>query len=232
MREQLAAYGAGIDDFERFRESLMGTTAKIEKKAEALRRREHTVKEILRRFDPNLASFDFEEKGGIVAARRAVQRGLGAIDSMDELARGLAPDAPTLTADQLHSWVWGAARSFWDSKHYRAAAEAAAGSITARTQTKVGRRDVADADLMNQVFTDQPKAGQVYLRLPGNPNDRTIKSRNRALRPYAEGCYAGMRNPATHEDGDDWDPQYAFEVLASLSVLARWIDECEVLTGA
>jgi uncharacterized protein (TIGR02391 family) len=147
---------------------------------------------------------------------------------MDDWATRLAPDAPALPADQLHPWVWGAAHTLWKSEHYRAAVDAAATAINAHTQNKVGRRDIADTDLMNQVFTEKPKAGQKYLQLPGDPNDQTLKSRNRALRPFGEGCFAGIRNPAAHEHGPDWDEQKALEQLAALSVLARWIDECEV----
>jgi len=87
---------------------------------------------------------------------------------------------------------------------------------------------VFDTDLMNQVFTDRPKPGQAYLRLPGDPTDLTIKDRNRALRPFAEGCFAGIRNPAAHQHGPDWPEQRALEYLAALSVLARWIDDCDL----
>jgi uncharacterized protein (TIGR02391 family) len=193
-----------------------------------LRQREPTVKEVLKRLDPTLAEFKFETMGGKEDARAAAQRGVGILDRMDEWAANLAPDAPTLPADQFHPWVWDAARTFWDSKHYREAVRAAATAINAHTQDKVGRRDIADNDLMNQVFTDKPKSGQTYLRLPGDPNDQTVKSRNRALRPFAEGCFAGIRNPAAHEHGSEWDEQKALEQLAALSVLARWIDECDV----
>lgn len=193
-----------------------------------LRQREPTVMEVLKRLDPTLAEFKFETVGGKEDARNAAQRGLGILDSMDDWAAHLAPDAPTLPADQFHPWVWDAARTFWDSKHYRDAVRAAATAINAHTQDKVGRRDIADNDLMNQVLTDKPKSGQTYLRLPGDPNDQTVKSRNRALRPFAEGCFAGIRNPSAHEHGSDWEEQKALEQLAVLSVLARWIDECDV----
>jgi uncharacterized protein (TIGR02391 family) len=193
-----------------------------------LRRREPTAKEVLKRLDPTLADFKFETGGGKTAARNAAQRGLGILDGMDDWAANLAPDAPTLPADQFHPWVWEAARTFWDSKHYRAAVDAAANAVNAHTQDKVGRRDISDKDLMNQVFTEKPKFGQTYLQLPGDPNDKTVKSRNQALRPFAEGCFTGIRNPAAHEHGPDWDEQTALEFLATLSVLARWIDECEV----
>jgi hypothetical protein len=198
--------------------------------AARLRRREPTVKEILKRLDPSLADFVFDEVGGPYEARNAAQRGLGILEAMDDWAEKLAPDAPALRADQFHPWTWDAARTFWDSKHYRAAVDAAARSINAHTQTKVSRSDIFDTDLMNQVFTDKPKPGQAYLRLPGDPNDRTVQNRNRALRPFAEGCYAGIRALAAHEHGPDWTEQRALESLAALSTLARWIEECEVRT--
>jgi uncharacterized protein (TIGR02391 family) len=196
-------------------------------------RAEPTVRKIFTALDPALADeFDLDDSGGEWRAHNLAQRALGILDDRDEWAIRLQPDAPTLSADKFHHWVWDAAQTFWESAHYRAAVDAAATAINAHTQTKVGRRDISDNDLMNQAFTEKPKAGQVYLRLPGDPtNDQTHKSRNNALRPFAEGCFAGIRNPATHEHGDDWSPQRALEYLAALSILARWIDECEVRHG-
>lgn len=164
-------------------------------------------------------------------ARDLVVHALGEIDAQMALSTNLASDRPVLNVDQFHPWVWRSAQALWIAKHFWTAVEAAAKAINAHTQNKVGRTDVADNDLMNQVFSKNPRVGQKYLRLPGNSSDQTIQSRNRALRPYAEGCLAGIRNPAAHEHGPDWDEQTAIERLAALSVLARWIDECEVLEG-
>ncbi|HEX6353602.1 TIGR02391 family protein [Actinophytocola sp.] len=194
------------------------------------RRREPAVKAILRVQDPVLASFNSDRQpGGLTSARAAVQRGIGHLDYEDELKAHLAPDAPTLPADKLHPWVWDAARTFWESQHFRAAVAQAAAAINAHTQQKVGIRKLADNDLMNQVFTGNTKPGQVVLRLPGDHTDQTIQSQQRSLRPFAEGCFAGIRNPATHETGPDWSEQKALEHLAALSILARAIDECEVI---
>jgi hypothetical protein len=44
----------------------------------------------------------------------------------------------------------------------------------------------------------------------------------------AEGIYAGIRNPLTHEDPRDLNEQVGLEYLAALSVIARWVDEAEV----
>jgi hypothetical protein len=238
MRDQLTEYLALLERYFSMQGPPLATTstgrytARIVDPRTAtlneLRQREPTVKEVLKRLDPGLAEFKFETVGGKEDARAAAQRGIGTLERRDEWAANLTPDAPTLPADQFHPWVWDAARTFWDSKHYREAVRAAATAINAHTQDKVSRRDIADNDLMNQVLTDKPKAGQTYLQLPGDPNDQTVKSRNRALRPFAEGCFAGIRNPAAHEHGPDWNEQNALEQLAALSVLARWIDECEV----
>jgi len=127
-------------------------------------------------------------------------------------------------ADQFHPWVWQAALTLWDSKHYRQAVHAAATAITAHTQTKLGRTDVADDALMQEAFSpNPPQQGKPRLRCPGNPNDQTVKSRQRGALQYAIGCYFAIRNPAAHETGE-WDQQIALEHLAALSVLARWID--------
>ncbi|EHI41312.1 hypothetical protein OPAG_08131 [Rhodococcus opacus PD630] len=200
--------------------------------SEQLHRAEPTVRKILTSLDSRLADrLDLNVIAGAASARTLVHRALGILDDMDEWAANLTSDAPTLPADRLHQWVWEAARTFWDSKHFRAAVDAAANAVNAHTQAKVGRRDIFDCDLMNQVFTEKPKPGALHLRLPGDLTDQTVASRSRALRPFAEGCFAGIRNPAAHEHGPDWSEQKALESLAALSILARWIEECDVVTA-
>lgn len=228
MRQQL-------DDFSnlaaRYVQTRRGYTGDDELRQQ-LFRAEPTIRKILNVLDPKLAEeLNLDQMAGEAMARNQVQRALGILDDMDDWATNLAPDAPTLPADQFHPWVWDAARTFWESNFYRAAVDAAARSINAHTQNKVGRRDISDTDLMNQAFTDKPKPSQTYLRLPGDPNDRTVQNRNRALRPFAEGCFAGIRALAAHEHGPDWDEQRALESLAALSILARWIQECDVRTA-
>ncbi|MEU0002312.1 TIGR02391 family protein [Streptomyces microflavus] len=42
---------------------------------------------------------------------------------------------------------------------------------------------------------------------------------------FAKGCFAGIRNPNSHEDGLPELPEHeALEQLAAFSVLARWVD--------
>jgi hypothetical protein len=64
----------------------------------------------------------------------AVDRGLGVLDDLDDVAARLRPEAPTLPADQLHPWVWDAAGTFWEAGAYAVAVEQAVKSITAHTQ--------------------------------------------------------------------------------------------------
>jgi hypothetical protein len=62
------------------------------------------------------------------------------------------------------------------------------------------------------------------LRLPAYDQDsKTAKSVRRGVRSFAEGCYAGIRNPLAHEQGDLTEDA-ALEQLAAFSLLARWVD--------
>ena len=223
MLDKLETY---LDVLDRFGAISNPWSKQAEPLLSELQLREPTVKQILGQLDPGLSNFVLEAFGGnnagVSAVRGCVQRGLGILADQDDWAIKLAPDAPVLPADRFHPWVWDAARTFWDSRHYRKAVDVAANAINAHTQAKVGRNDIFDADLMNQAFTDKPKPGQAYLRLPGDQADQTIRNRNRALRPFADGCFAGIRNPSAHEHGPDWDERKALEYLATLSVLARY----------
>jgi hypothetical protein len=48
---------------------------------------------------------------------------------------------------------------------------------------------------------------------------------------FAEGLFAGVRNPLAHESDTDLDEEVALEYLAAISVLARWVDEAVVVTA-
>lgn len=57
----------------------------------------------------------------------------------------------------------------------------------------------------------------------------TVASLQRGAPQFGVGCLWVIRNQATRETAD-WPPQEALERLAALSVLARLIDMCEVVT--
>jgi len=65
------------------------------------------------------------------------------------------------------------------------------------------------------------------------PDDSdTYKSVQRGAMTFAEGVFAGIRNPLSHEAEHELSEQEALEYLAALSVLARWVDGSEVETAS
>lgn len=189
-------------------------------------RHEPTAKQILQRLDPALADFDFDQDK-YTAEANAV-RGLGILDDMDEWVVRLEPEAPALSADRLHPWVWGGAGTLWQSGHYRQAVQVVATAVNAYAQTRLGRRDVSDDKLMQEAFSDQPpQPGKPRLRCPGDQSDATVQSRQRGARSFGVGCFFALRNPATHEH-EEWPEHIALECLAAFSILARWISDWDL----
>ncbi|WP_405635982.1 TIGR02391 family protein [Streptomyces sp. NBC_01178] len=194
---------------------------------------EPTIKRILRHLSPDKPDLEVLGEnawGGLTIDLSQVSRGFGILADMDEWATRLAPEAPSLPADRLHPWVWDAARTFWESAHYRAAVHAAATSINAHLQNKLGRRDLTDTKLIQEAFSEKaPEAGKPRLRIPGDPADPGVQSRQRGALQLGQGAYSALRNPAAHEIGD-LDEQEALEQLAAFSLIARLIDQCQVVT--
>jgi uncharacterized protein (TIGR02391 family) len=161
---------------------------------------------------------------------RAVRQGLGILRDQDEWVTNLSPDAPPLIADQFHPHVWAAVSALWDTGQYRVAVGQATVSLSAHIAKKAGS-SLTERELVAQVFSpNQPGSNQVRLHLPGDKSSKTWKSRQEGLHLLAQGAFAGIRNVATHIEGE-WSEQVALEHLAVLSVVARWADETEVVTA-
>lgn len=147
----------------------------------------------------------------------------------EEVRANLGDDAPDLSAAELHPWIWSGAKSLWQSGHYREAVEGAIKKLNAETQNKVGRRDISETDLFKQSFSmDEPKAGKSRLRRMEDDGSDTYKSVQRGAMAFADGVFAGIRNPLSHEAEQELTEQEALEYLAALSVLARWVDSSGV----
>ncbi len=69
-------------------------------------------------------------------------------------------------------------------------------------------------------------AGAVSVHPVGDRGERDVQ---RHRRP---GVFLAIRNVAAHEDEVSWTEQEALEHLATLSVIARWIEECTVESAA
>ena len=164
--------------------------------------------------------------------REAAIRAREELIRAQEVNENLGENAPKLSAAELHSWVWGGAKSLWQSGHYREAVEGALKKLNAETQNKVKRRDVSETDLFKQAFSlDEPKAAKARLRRMEDDGSDTYKSLQRRAMTFAEGVFAGIRNPLSHEADHELTEQEALEYLAALSVLARWVDEAQVETS-
>lgn len=163
--------------------------------------------------------------------REATQRAIAILKRQAELREKLGDNAPTLDASRFHPWVWEGARSMWGSRQYAQAVVDALKKVNAEAQLKAGRRDVSETDLFNQLFSmDAPKAGRPRLRLMSDDGSDTYSSVHRGARAMAEGLFAGVRNRHSHEVADTpAEEQHALEQLAAVSVLARWVDDAEVV---
>lgn len=130
--------------------------------------------------------------------------------------------------NDLHPWVRSAAQSHWDNESYRDAVEHAARSVNEETRQKAwSYKD--GTDLMNYVFgMEAPTPDGRRLRFRGDPKTQTWKNRMMAGQALGRACTLGLRNVAAHENKLQWSRQVAFQYLVMFSVLAEWIDECDV----
>ena len=127
--------------------------------------------------------------------------------------------------------------NLWDNGHYKQAVNAAASAVEEQTQLKLRRGDLSGVDLYTQAF----KVGKIgetrdgrrlrfthldELTEDGKRNQSWVSAHEGAMR-FGRGCAQGIRNLNAHGTGD-LPEQEALEYLASLSVLARWIDTAQV----
>ncbi|WP_162942865.1 TIGR02391 family protein [Cryobacterium soli] len=163
--------------------------------------------------------------------RLAVMRAQSEIRNSAEVAQMLGEDAPAMRADAMHRWAWDAARSLWQSGHFGEAVRAATVKLNAEMQNKVGRRDVSETALFQQAFSaDAPSQGSARLRPVGDDGGKTALSVRRGIVSLAEGLFAAVRNPASHDVSEGiLSEQIALEQLALVSLLARWVEGCTVV---
>jgi hypothetical protein len=195
------------------------------------------VLKILRRLpdmSPETPVLERGDNGSLVVGKiqDMCHQALGLARRHAEIEICLGPDGPQLPADLLHAWVWEAARSLWDTRHYREAVQVAATSVNAHLQHIAGRRDVSDYRLVTELFSEKdPEVGRPRLRWPGDPSDEQFRSMQAGLRGYGAGVFQCIRNPATH-DLDELSEQDALERLASLSLFCKWVGACKVVRAA
>ena len=181
------------------------------------------VPDILRRGTMN--EFYWVESG-----IRKAEYALGKLRTEAETKAILGSAAPTMGADALHPLIWSSASKRWDSGHYLDAVQRAATALSGLVKDQTGRYELGDSDLVSQVFSlSAPQEGKPRLRWPGNDDDLNVRTMRVGILNMAQGIFAAIRNPATHST-DELPRQEALEQLATLSILARWIDRCELVT--
>ncbi|WP_442577135.1 TIGR02391 family protein [Microbacterium sp. F51-2R] len=169
---------------------------------------------------------EVEVQAGIDLAARARGRVLTEV----ETTARLGSTAPTMSADALHPLIWSAASGRWESGHYSDAVQRAATALSGYVKDQTERYELGDSQLMLQAFSlDSPQQDRPRLRWPGNDDDLTVKSMREGILYMARGVFAAVRNPASHSI-DEMPKQEALEQLATLSILARWIEQCELVT--
>lgn len=227
-----------IEELKKFMEQISGDSSsrqRQESSSEILGQL-HVIDNILDRVVPgwrqnNIVSHPLEllNSSDWIRQKRAVPGAITALEREQELAENLGDLAPAISAAALHPWVWTGAQSLWQSGHYRSAVEDALRKVNAETQNKVGRRDLSEAKLFIDCFSNDPAKPDVpRLRRMENDGTQTYRSLQAGARGLAEGIYAGIRNPLSHGEPTDLSDQIALEYLAALSVLARWVDEAAV----
>lgn len=190
------------------------------------------VRQIENAYAPGLGDYDAHGQDDWYAARMAALHALGLAQSAEEIAEFLRPTSPALAADELHPWVWDPAAPLWAAEAYQDAVLAAARTLNRRLQQKVGRHDVGEYDLAMQSFDlKEPAAGKPRLRSPGDRTSPSWRARQEGAKYMTAGAFLAIRNVAAHEDDADWGSQETLEYLATLSVVAHWIDECTVETA-
>ncbi|MCA0307838.1 MAG: TIGR02391 family protein [Actinobacteria bacterium] len=164
---------------------------------------------------------------------RIITRCLGVLTSKiaeaEEAERTV--ELPVLGPASLHPTVWNAAAPFWTMHQLQAAVRAGADAVVDAAKGLGVRNDLPETSIWQQLFsTNDPMPGRPRLRWPGDPEDRDVKTMQDGLRQFAPGVQMTVRNPATHTQSALTE-QEAFELLATLSILSRFVERCEVLSA-
>lgn len=161
--------------------------------------------------------------------RRMAIQAQGRISALIAAAEEDAPDLPSLGPASLHPLIWDAAAPLWTMHQLRRAVQAGADALMDQIAEFGQRRDMQEKSRWEQLFsTNPPEVGRPRLRWPGDPNDLTVKSVQQGLIQLGAGLQMVVRNPATHAR-ERLTEQEAFEQLAALSMMARFMDACELL---
>ena len=163
------------------------------------------------------------------ATKRGVLRGIAILEGAVHEVVTSDPVEASVSAKGFHNWVAGAITGLWDDGHHRQAVDEATRAIELRLKAKVGI-DLSGTPLVTEAFNPAPpKEGQRRLRfVEFEEGTRAWTDAHQGAMNFGQGCMLRIRNLIEHHEGAV-DEQIALESLAALSLLARWIDEADVI---
>ncbi|WXF92388.1 TIGR02391 family protein [Curtobacterium flaccumfaciens pv. flaccumfaciens] len=165
------------------------------------------------------------DREAAIRAREELARG-------DEIRRHLGDNASQISAAALHPWIRNGAKFLWQSRFCAQAVQGTVTKLNGEMLNKVGHRKVSETDLFKQSFSlDVAQLGKSCLRRTETEDSDTHRSVQLFVMAYAEGVFARIRKPLSHEAGLEVSEQMAVEYLAALSVLVRWVEESTVEIG-
>lgn len=157
-----------------------------------------------------------------------------AVSSLDAMIEDVEADVaePTLSApgvDGLHRAVSEAAARPWQDGYRRHAVQAAATAIEAALKIKLGVFDQNFATLVTAFTAKEPTEHMPRLRFAdvGPAGSDSWTNAHDGAAAFGRGCVMRIRNLYTHEG--EASEQEDLEALSALSLLARWIDQAEVV---
>ncbi len=113
----------------------------------------------------------------------------------DHLGREGETGPPTVSEDQLHPWVWSAARATWSSGHYRHAVSDAVEAVTTKLKERINFTGPSSAAYTAAFAESSPKAGNPRLHLHPFEEGNTWKNSQRGAAALGQACIADFATP-------------------------------------
>jgi hypothetical protein len=144
------------------------------------------------------------------------------------------PSEPVAKLDtsELHPWVWEPARELWGIERYAEALHAAALTVNAHLQKKLGRKDDMEFTPLARAAwsTKDPTPGNPRLRfdLSNEWSEDAVEDFHTGAATLGEAVFRLWRNIRSHRL-IRVDEQRATEALGALSTFARMVDAADVV---
>lgn len=194
----------------------------------ALNEQAEVVRTIAQQISPDTLPY-FRAVSDIRDWTQVAGKVLGAVKARRDYSEQLGPVGPVLAADGMHAQVWKVASAYWDTGLYDDAIEAAAKFVRAQARTKVGKANLDESAVGDLFSKADPTEGMPRLRFPevDREDPKTWEATHQGALHFTKGAFLALRNPRSHHILVS-EEQHALEELAAFSLIARWIDQCEV----